>query len=60
MPTYRVLVGETHAQYYEVEAKNENQARDRAYYYDEDQDWAIDTWDDGVIDQNHADTEEVA
>ena len=60
MPTYRVLVGETHAQYYEVVARDEDQAMERAYNWDEDQRWAIDTWDEGVVDQNHADTEEVA
>ena len=60
MKTYKVLLGETHAQYYEVQANDEDQARERAYAYDEDKDWALDTWDDGVIDQNHAETEEVA
>ena len=36
MPTYRVLVGETHAQYYEVVARDEDQAMERAYNWDED------------------------
>ena len=27
--------------------------------YDEDKSWALDTWDEGVNDQSHADTEEV-
>ena len=59
MKTYRVLMAETHAQYYEVKAKNEDQAIERAYAYDEDKSWALDTYDEGVNDQVHADTEEV-
>ena len=56
---YRVLMGETHAQYYEVMAVDEDQARDRAYIYDDDYAWAKGTWDEGVIDQTHAETEEM-
>ena len=59
MKTYRVLMAETHAQYYEVKAKNEDQAIERAYAYDEDKSWALDTWDEGVNDKSHADTEVV-
>jgi hypothetical protein len=59
MKTYRVLMAETHSQYYEVKAKNEDQAIERAYAYDEDKSWALDTYDEGVNDQVHADTEEV-
>jgi len=59
MKTYRVLMAETHAQYYEVLAKNEDQAYDRAKAYDEDKSWALGTWDEGVNDQAHAGTEEV-
>ena len=59
MKTYRVLMAETHSQYYEVKAKNEDQANERAYAYDEDKSWALDTYDEGVNDQVHADTEEV-
>ena len=59
MKTYRILMAETHAQYYEVKAKNEDQAIERAYAYDEDKSWALDTYDEGVNDQVHADTEEV-
>ena len=59
MKTYRVLMAETHAQYYEVKAKNEDEAYDRAVAYDEDKSWALGTWDEGVNDQSHADTEEV-
>ena len=59
MKTYRVLMAETHSQYYEVKAKNEDQAVERAYAYDEDKSWALDTYDEGVNDQVHADTEEV-
>ena len=56
---FRVLMAETHSQYYEVLAEDEDQARERAYAYDEDKSWALDTWDSGVNDQVHADTEEV-
>mgnify|MGYP003129312005 FL=1 len=59
MKTFRVLMAETHSQYYEVKAKNEDQAIERAYAYDEDKSWALDTYDEGVNDQVHADTEEV-
>tara|TARA_A100001391_G_scaffold169542_1_gene130429 strand:- start:445 stop:624 length:180 start_codon:yes stop_codon:yes gene_type:complete len=59
MKTYRVLMAETHGQYYEVRAKNEDQAYDRAVAYDEDKSWALGTWDEGVNDQSHASTEEV-
>ena len=59
MKTYRVLMAETHSQYYEVKAKNEDEAYDRAVAYDEDKSWALDTWDEGVNDQSHAGTEEV-
>ena len=58
MKTYRVLMAETHSQYYEVKAKNEDEAYDRAVAYDEDKSWALDTWDEGVNDQSHAGTEE--
>ena len=59
MKTYRVLMAETHAQYYEVKAKNEDEAYDRAVTYDEDKSWALGTWDEGVNDQSHAGTEEL-
>ena len=52
-------MAETHGQYYEVRAKDEDQAVERAYAYDESKSWALDTWDEGVNDQSHADTEEV-
>ena len=52
-------MAETHGQYYEVLAKDEDQAVERAYAYDEDKSWALDTWDEGINDQSHADTEEV-
>ena len=57
--TFRVLMAETHSQYYEVKAEDEDQAVERAYSYDEDKYWALETWDEGVNDQVHADTEEV-
>ena len=60
MKTFRILMAETHGQYYEVLAEDEDQAVERAYAYDEDKPWALDTWDDGVNDQSHADTEEVS
>ena len=59
MKTYRVLMAETHSQYYEVKAKNEDQAIERAYAYDENKSWALDKYDEGVNDQVHADTGEV-
>ena len=52
-------MAETHGQYYEVRAKDEDQAVERAYAYDESKSWALDTWDEGVNDVSHADTEEV-
>ena len=52
-------MAETHSQYYEVKAKNEDQAIERAYAYDENKSWALDKYDEGVNDQDHADTEEV-
>ena len=48
MKTYRVLMAETHSQYYEVKAKNEDQAIERAYAYDENKSWALDKYDEGV------------
>ena len=52
-------MAETHSQYYEVLAEDEDQAWERAYSYDEDKPWALGTWDEGVNDQTHAHTEEV-
>ena len=52
-------MAETHGQYYEVRAKDEDQAFDRAIGYDESKYWALGTWDEGVNDQSHAGTEEV-
>ena len=59
LKTFRVLMAETHGQYYEVRATDEDQAFDRAIAYDEDKSWALGTWDEGVNDQSHAGTEEV-
>ena len=59
LKTYRVAFAESHSQYYEVRAQDEDQAFDRAIAYDEDKSWALGTWDEGVNDQSHADTEEV-
>ena len=59
MRTYKVLIGETHAQYYEVLATSEEEARQRVYEWDEDKPWALDTWDEGIVDQTEAGTEEV-
>jgi len=59
LKTYQVLMSETHAQYYEVKAINEDQATQRAYDYDEDKSWALGTWDEGVVDAVEAETNEV-
>ena len=56
--TYRVAMAELHSQYYLVKAKDADQATERAYFFDEDQDWAIETWDAGIETQDHAFTEE--
>ena len=56
--TYRVAMAELHSQYYVVKAKDADQATERAYFFDEDQDWAIETWDAGIETQDHAFTEE--
>ena len=56
--TYRVAMAELHSQYYVVKAKDADQATERAYNFDENQDWAIETYDDGVETQDHAFTEE--
>ena len=50
-------MAETHAQYYEVRARDEDHAVERAYEYDDDKSWALGTWDEGVNDQTHAHTE---
>jgi len=59
LKTFKVLMAETHSQYYEVLAENEEQACERASSYDEDKSWALNTWDEGVNDQTHAETEEL-
>ena len=59
MKTFRVFMAETHSKYYEVQAEGEDQAIERAYFYDEDQEWALDTYDEGVDDQVQVDIEEV-
>lgn len=51
LKTFRVLMAETHAQYYEVQAIDEDQATERAYDWNEDAPWALDTWDEGITDQ---------
>ena len=51
-------MAESHSQFYKVKAKNEEQAIERAYAYDEDKSWAIETWDAGIETQDHAFTEE--
>ena len=53
-------MAETHNQHYEVQAKDENQAYERAISYDQTKSWALGTWDEGVNDQSHASTEEVS
>lgn len=59
LKTFRVLMAETHSQYYEVRARDEDHAAERAYEYDDAKSWALGTWDEGINDQNHACTEEV-
>ena len=46
--TYRVAIAESHSQYYLVKAKDADQATERAFNFDENQDWAIETWDAGT------------
>lgn len=57
--TYKVLMSETHAKYYEVLASNEEEAKQRVYGWDEDEPWSLRTWDDGIVEQTEAETEEV-
>ena len=59
LKTFNVLMAETHAQYYQVLATDEGQATQRAYDYDEDKSWALDTWDEGIVDAVEAETNEV-
>ena len=59
LKTFRVLMAETHAQYYEVRARDEDHAVERAYEYDDDKSWALGTWDEGVVDVVEAETNEV-
>lgn len=58
LKTFRVLMAETHAQYYEVKAIDEDQATQRAYEYDKDKSWALDTWDGGITNKDSCDVEE--
>ena len=59
LKTYRVAFAESHSQYYEVRAKDEDQAFERAYDYDENKSWALGTLDEGIESRDHALTEEV-
>ena len=59
LKTFRVLMAETHAQYYEVQAIDEDLAVERAYDYDEDKPWALDTWDEGITNQDSCGAYEV-
>ena len=59
LKTFRVLMAETHAQYYEVQAIDEDQATERAYEYDEDKSWALDNWDEGITTQDSCGAYEV-
>ncbi len=52
-------MAETHAQYYQVLATDEDQAQERVDMWDEDESWALDSWDNGVVDSTYAETEEV-
>jgi len=60
LKTFRVLMAETHAQYYEVQAIDEDQATERVDMWDEDQSWALDTWDEGITDQTSCEAYEVS
>ena len=60
--TYKVLWGMTTATYYLVKADSEDQAIERTGYdYDPDEDWAVDSWEDGYVDGSctYAEVEEV-
>ena len=60
--TYTVLWGMCTATYYVVKAQDEEQAYDRSgYNYDPDEDWAVDSWEDGYVDGSctYAEVEEV-
>ena len=59
LKTFNVLMAETHAQYYQVLAIDEDQAQERVDMWDEDESWALDSWDNGVVDSTYAETEEV-
>ena len=59
LKTFNVLMAETHAQYYQVLATDEDQATERAYDYNEDKSWALGTWDEGIVDAVEAETQEV-
>ena len=56
--TFKVAMAELHSQYYVVKAVDEDQAFVRAYNYDENEEWALDTYDAGIESQEHAFTEE--
>ena len=51
--TYTVLWGMCTATYYVVKAKDRDEAIDRSGYdYDPDEDWAIQTYEDGLVVEN--------
>ena len=51
--TYTVLWGMGTATYYVVKAENEDQAIERSGYdYEPDEDWAIETYEDGIVVEN--------
>tara|TARA_R100000406_G_scaffold48479_1_gene32601 strand:+ start:244 stop:459 length:216 start_codon:yes stop_codon:yes gene_type:complete len=51
--TYTVLWGMCTATYYVVKAENEDQAIERSGYdYEPDEDWAIETYEDGIVVEN--------
>lgn len=60
--TYKVLWGMTVATYYKVKASSEEEAIERSGNdYDPDEEWAIETWEEGYVDGgcNYAEIEEV-
>ena len=56
--TYTVAFAESHSVYYVVKAVDEEEAYDRAYEYDDSQEWALDSWDNGIESRDHGFTEE--
>ena len=53
MTKYEVRVTQIYRDYYHIEAKDEDEAVDRSgYNYDPDEDWAIKTYENGLVIEN--------